>query len=292
MHKIIIILASLALILCSCQPEPITIDIPQAPPKMVISSQLVPNENTLLVAVSKNFSALKNGAPTYDSNGVNFDTTLLLTNSVVILQSNNTIDTLTEFSPGLYMSKPLDEFTLQNYTLFASHQSTGLTAWSSTSHMPNIVFDSIYPIISSYDKGNINVHYQFTDIPNQENWYLINYITGNKKDTTKSKIDVDYIASRMLNQSNNFDLITEKDFIAGKYITDKRLSRVKLGDTIAVAISNISKGYYDFLTVQKKASQLVNQIRAEVINFPTNIQGGYGFFTIHKPDIHLMELKN
>jgi hypothetical protein len=293
MKKLIILLASIIILLCACEPEPIAINVPQAPVKMVIVSQLIPNENVLLVTLSRNFSALKNGVPSYDSNGITFDSTLLLRNGTVILQSANGTDTLKELSPGIYSSQYIDELNLQNYTIHAYHSESGLSAWAQTKQMSPIVFDTIYPISNSFDgKGNASIYYSFTDLPDDNNWYLVNYIVGNKKDDTRKKTDIDYIASRMLNQSNSFDLLTEKDMKAGRYSVVKKIGNIKLGDTIGVAISNISKGYYDFLSVQKKSAQLINQIKAEVINFPTNVQNGYGFFTMHKPDIRLMELKN
>ena len=66
----------------------------------------------------------------------------------------------------------------------------------------------------------------------------------------------------------------------------------QLGDTIAVALSHISKGYYEYLTTrQRSATSLFANLLAEPVNYPTNVDRGYGFFNLHLPSVQLFILE-
>jgi hypothetical protein len=61
-------------------------------------------------------------------------------------------------------------------------------------------------------------------------------------------------------------------------------------DTMAVAITEISQGYFEFLTVQKRYGKLINQIRGEAITFPSNINRGIGYFNVNQPQVSILKI--
>ncbi|TAE46296.1 MAG: DUF4249 family protein [Bacteroidetes bacterium] len=64
------------------------------------------------------------------------------------------------------------------------------------------------------------------------------------------------------------------------------------GDTVAVALSHVSKGYYEFLSARQRSnSSIFVTLLKEPVSYSTNVTGGYGFFTLHVPAIRLFILE-
>jgi hypothetical protein len=92
-------------------------------------------------------------------------------------------------------------------------------------------------------------------------------------------------------QLEDFDLISDKTFENNLYIHTKKLkSEIQPSDTIAVTLSNISEGYFKFLTAYRKSGSLFNQITGEPIDYPTNVVNGYGYFNTYYPDVRVFDL--
>jgi hypothetical protein len=56
-------------------------------------------------------------------------------------------------------------------------------------------------------------------------------------------------------------------------------------------LASISKPYYDFLKVRSDNRFSFVEFAGEPINYPTNVQGGYGFFNLHTPDVRIFVLE-
>ncbi|CAI8351496.1 MAG: Uncharacterised protein [Cryomorphaceae bacterium] len=61
-------------------------------------------------------------------------------------------------------------------------------------------------------------------------------------------------------------------------------------DSVFVSISNISEGYYNYLNARIRSGGLFASISREPVNHPTNIIGGYGFFTTHIPSVRIVKV--
>jgi len=83
--------------------------------------------------------------------------------------------------------------------------------------------------------------------------------------------------------------LSDKEFVNGRYHAHRQIA-ANPKTLIAYTLSNISPDYYKFLTTWKTSAQLFNQLTGEPINFPTNIKGGYGFFTTTNPDVRIFDL--
>lgn len=271
----------------SCTPEPIDIEVPQAPVKPVLASQFyydsITEQNAIVFTLSKSMSALDGRRPTIDSNGFIIDYDLLIGGAQITVTLGNDEYICQEGEKGMYYAFNV---VLNNYSTCKVDvkDAAGNSILNATSiAMPEISFSSVGLITEQQNKY---VTYTIQDNPSEQNWYLVNYFTKQKQDSG-SYSDPKYIAKRLTEQKLDFDLYTDTDFKNGALQVKRYLGQSGF-DTIAVAVSSITNGYYNFLSAQKKYGLLVNQIKGEVINFPTNINNGLGYFTVHQPKLTIL----
>ncbi|MGL5892966.1 MAG: DUF4249 family protein [Bacteroidia bacterium] len=272
----------------SCRPEPIDIGVAPAPVKLVATSQIIPGQ-VMIVGLTRSFSALSEGA-NQDTIASSFTDSILVENAIVTVDHPGGTDTLFMIAPGIYVSVTVLLSNYGSYTLRAFDPATNLSITAVTQLMPTIIPDSVTPYFE-YQPGDTNlfVYYEMTDFPAEENFYVVNYYRKNSD--TSSSFDPNTYFQQGQNQLNGFDLITEADFDQnGRLSRNRELEGIGYNDTIAVTISHITKGYYEFLTAYKRSGSLINQLTGEPINFPTNVQGGYGYFNAHFPSVRIFEL--
>lgn len=290
--KYLLYILAAAIVFASCTPEAITLDVPQAPEGIAVASQLTPEEaGYFVLSLSRTFSALNNKKPYITDSSIVFPDELLVKDAQVMLTVDGIQVQLKELTPGVYYTRELLRHEYASYTLQVTDTEKGKSLSAQTCLLPLVKFDSVVVKKIPQQEKAYSIHYSFTDLPGVSNWYVVNYYTkDNRKDSLPDNpANIDYIAKRMLEQRLDFDLISQEDIVNGTYTVTKQFSNNKL-DTFAIALSNISQGYYEFLKAQKKYHTLINQIRGEVINFPTNIHDGYGYFNLHTPDVRIFDL--
>ncbi|MFY8020942.1 MAG: DUF4249 family protein [Bacteroidia bacterium] len=286
-HPGLILLLIIISQLLACKPEALDVKMPKAPEQPSIASQYG-IDGILGLVLSKSFDAGKQ-LYTADSNGIQYDSTLLLSGAIIQIKGGGQTFTLEELEPGIYASSSANLIDGENYQLDVMC-ADGKTLQASSIKQSKVSFNELSATLSANNK-NVLVKFSFNDLPGTDNYYVVNYISGNQTQQVPDKPDPEYIAKRILEQNATYDLIDESLFKAGVYKGEKTINRPSNSDTIAVALTHISKGYYQYLQAQKKAGTLFNQIRAEVVNFPSNIQNGYGYFELNEPDFHLLELE-
>jgi hypothetical protein len=286
MKQVFSILA-LALVF-GCKPDPTELEIPQAPEKIVVASQQIEG-NVLVMVFTKSFGALEHKTV---SPGSPLPEELLIQNASVQLAGGGQSISLQEISPGVYATETLTGINYASYTIQVNHPESGLSVESQAQMLPKVALDTFGVLPVAGTNNQYVLHYAFTDIPSQQNWYVVNYYTkDNARDSFPGNpLDVDYIAKRLLEQRLEFDLISEADIVNGGYQITKRFTNNQL-DTFGIALSNISQGYYEFLKAQQKYGSLTNKLRGEVVNMPTNISNGYGYFNLHTPDAHVIRIE-
>ena len=119
---------------------------------------------------------------------------------------------------------------------------------------------------------------------------MVNYFS--KLTTLGNGIDMYEIFSSGTNLLIARELISDKEFGGGTYSADFLLEDVMSNDSVAVTLSNISEEYYRYLGLREKSNNWFSQVTSEPINYPSNIVGGYGFFSTHHPDIITFELED
>lgn len=282
--KIVVIIGSLLFL--NCRPKSIDIDLPQAEKKLVISSQVIPG-SIMVVTVSRSL----------DTRGFNIDedslsqnvlNQLLVDSGTVTISYNGISDTL--FSapgvPGVFLSVTTPQILNTTYNLYAKDYNTGMEVTASAFMLPQVVLNNASAIKDTSGEFDVTtVSYDFTDPQGEDNWYMVNFYA--QKDS--SSVGGGFNLNENDNVLKETIILTDKDFSTANY-SDTYLLRDWNQDTIAVSISNISKGYYDYLSARLRSGGLFTSITREPVNHPTNIIGGYGFFTTHKPSIKIVRV--
>ena len=279
----------IVILFSNCRPKPIDIDVKPAAEKLVICSQIIPN-SVMVVGVTRSFSPLDSGGNA-DTLQNSFLDRILVQNAIVTVTHPGGTDSLYMLAPGVYASLNVLLEDYGTYTVHAKDPSTGEEVSATTELLPRERFDSIQPFKRLVDNDTAAfVHYELTDFPNSEDYYVACYY---RKSQDTSAFDINNYFSRGTNELNSFDLISDEDFDAnGKLSRDQQLFNVGMTDTIACTVSHITKGYYEFLTAYKRSSSLFNQLSGEPINYPTNVENGYGYFNAHIPDVRFFYLIN
>ncbi len=286
-HPGLILLMIILSQLLSCKPEALDVDMPQAPEKPAVAAQYG-IDGIMGLVLSRTFDA---GKQIYraDSNGIDYDSTLLLSGADVEISGEGRRFMMEELDPGIYASTEAFFEDRALYTLQVKCKD-GKSISAQSRKMPKVSFNDISIGLNENNKL-VKINYSFNDIIDAESYYVVNYISGNQQQKIPEKPDPEFIAKRILEQNASYDLIDESMFKEGVFTGEKTINRPTNSDSIGVALTHISKDYYHYLQAQKKAGTLFNQIRAEVINFPSNIQNGYGFFELNEPDFRIMELQ-
>ena len=271
-------LALILFLLNGCVPDAIDIDVKPAESRIAVSSKIIP-ASYIFVSLTKSYSPLDPITSGVDSSGLS---KFLVTNALVTVSYNNQIDTLNMFAPGIYISLNTLLSNYNTYTLNVKEPSTGLHASAVTTMLPQVQFDTVYPIVNKTPSDtSVRIKYVLRDNPNEENFYVVNYIL--KQPSNGASLD---ISSYFGNGSNkilsSFDLLSDASF-TNNTLTKETVLAVGPTDSIAVEIANITKGYYEFLTAFKRTGNILNSLETEPIHFPSNVQNGYGYFNAYYP---------
>jgi hypothetical protein len=254
MRRIIPIL----LLLCSCQ-KVVTLNLDKAPPQLVIEGNITdgPDPDTVTVMRSVNFYA---------------DNSFPAVSGATVSISDNTgvTDVLTEFSPGIYITRTLKGTPGNTYHLSVAVNDTLYTA---TSTMPQAVpFDSVtFTTNSAFRKGRITPLVNFQDPPGITNYYRFQeHIDG--VPFTK-------------------DIFVFEDRLSdGRYIQwNLRMDSAYLnvGDGLQVDMFCVDKNDYNYFFQLDKSSggggaRGAFNTDASPANPSTNLSNGaYGYFSAH-----------
>ena len=274
---IIIVMASLT----GCIPEPLPVgEIPKAQPKIVISSQMVPDQG-LVVTVTKSFGALEAGE---NSNLETVLDQIVVDDAIVTIHYQNQIDTLVNLDNGLYgtTTTEWEEGTAYELHVFATDLGE-VTATAEVSK--RVPFDDASLTLIPSGNGSdslLQIDYSLND-PVGKNYYVISV------QRYRSENDFsEYIDPRIFNH-----LIEDTEFEGQHFGNSFKIlwPRFHQGDTVALFMSSVSEEYYKFLEVQKDSEFSLVEFISEPMNYPTNVKGGYGYFNLHFPDVRLFELE-
>jgi len=261
----------------SCVPDPLPITIDQLEPAPVIWSQAVPGQS-VLVYMARTFGALEyDDTNEADSTGNDILSQVLTSNALITLTGGGQTDTLFEFTAGLYATLTANLVVGSEYTLHAFDPLLGKRIEARTQMMPTVPLDDItYSVIND---STLDVHYRFID-PVGQNYYAIHFYSRfsdplefNDPLEAGGVVQTELLSDLELNNSN-----VDRSF---------RLNNLD-GDTLYVSLNNISRTYYDYLQQRKRSGSIFVQAVAEPITFISNVEGGYGIFSLQFPDIKMV----
>ncbi len=264
----------------SCMPEPLPVDdVPVARAQIVVSSQMAPG-GLLVIALTKTFGALDINE---DSDPEEVLEQLAVSDAIVTLRSQQEIDTLTQIANGVYSASGIDLHPGETYSLHVKSASMGEVTATSTV-MEAVVFDSVAAMLTTHGNSDWpQITYSANDLSG-ENCYLL----------TVQKIQRTTFPGNIL-KTGAFTHITNDEAFDDKLFTEQFnvvSENYKAGDTIAVAIANVSEEYYDFLKLRLDNSRSIIEYLDEPVNYPSNVVGGEGFFNLYVPDVELLILSD
>lgn len=284
----LLLIASLAglSLLTSCRPDPLPIDVPQAEPRLVVASQVIPG-SVMLVALSRSFNALQ---PTDTNPGNDLLSQILVTRGRVTVSYNGVTDTLFRIAPGFYGTVTTPLTANVSYTLRAYDSTTGMEVEATTQMQPRILIDTMWVETKRRSSGDTNrlLHLRLTDPPGQQH-YMVNLYRN-----------TDFIRNTITDPAGIFNLgsgdtrtipLTDQLFDEPVHTEVINIDDYGKGDTLTCTLSTIGADYYTYL-VQKARSDRngLGNFLGEPVNFITNVRNGYGFFTAYWPASEILIL--
>lgn len=294
MNNIYILLSVCLCLFSSCIPEPVEIDIDQAEPRLVITSQMLSDE-AAIIQITRSFGALEFSESAGDTVGEELLEQIVVDSARVTISYDGGIDTLLGLGGGAYLAlgTPFNERAF--YQLMVYDSATGLQASAETEVLPRAVWDSLdYEFVfesvtllgSTFEDTLLRAYIAFEDA-SEENYYMLNSYR-------LSTLEENQANSFLLGQTGPPTQIYSDQLFGNASILRDTIdySGFAAGDTVAFAISQISRGYYDYLsTRQRSGSSFFANLLQEPVNFPSNVEGGYGFFNLHLPSAQVRILE-
>ncbi|MBT1701133.1 DUF4249 family protein [Fulvivirgaceae bacterium PWU4] len=264
----------------SCIPDPLEVrGIPEVKSQIVVSSQIVP-DRTLAVLLTRTLGALDASDETdpqalLDQIAVN--------DALVTVTGAGRKDTLEFLGNGLYGGVVIPFQPGRNYTLKVNSETMGEVK-ATTIAKPQVSFRTIRAELynSGYNDTLAQVTYGLKD-PIVQNWYMINVQEVERED----------VIDNLINPWAYTRLVSDEAFNGGEFDEQFRVfpNEYRTGDTVAVSLSNISEEYYRFMKLRIDNRFSLVEFLGEPINYPSNVEGGKGFFNLYVPDIRLFVLE-
>jgi len=275
----ILCLGIFSMIFYSCLPDPLEVEgVPKIKPEIVVSSQIL-TDQSLIVLLTKSFGALD---ASDDSDPQELLNQIAINDALVTLTGPAGIDTLIFIESGAYggLTNPLEGG--QRYVLKVTSPTMGEVS-ATTLVKPQTRFEEIDATLffNGFDDTLAQVTYGFQDLPGK-NFYMLNV----------QRLRQENIEERLLNPRAFVRLITDEAFDGQSYSENFRVFPTDFseGDTVAVYLSNISEEYYRFIKLRMDNRFSFVEFLGEPINYPSNVEGGKGFFNLYLPDIRLFRL--
>lgn len=268
--------------LIGCLPEPLPVNnIPAVDSKIVVSSQMVPDQSVAIL-LTRSFGALD---ASDDSDPVDLLNQIAINDALVVIEGTGFVDTLTLIDIGVYGSTNIPFVDEGTYTLYVDSPSMGKVS-ATTQIKTAVPFNSLEASIKDTGFDTLaTVNYSLQDIPGR-NYYMVTlqYVTAEEPPEPQD----------FLNPNIFIHLKEDEQESDGEHITDtfNALFRRDFipGDTVLIQLANVDKGYHDFLQVRKDSRFNFSDFLGEPVNYPTNVVGGMGWFTLHFPDVRVVVL--
>lgn len=276
------------ILVISCRPEPIEVELNKYEPQIVVASQVVPNY-VMMIGLTRSFTVLSNAGYQGAGDSATF-ADLLIDSALVTIESQGGVDTLFLVSPGLYGSLKKLENSGGAYHLKVIDYDLNQTATAISIMKENVALNSVITSLNVEDGDtSININLDFKDVANESNFYVLSVYSRN---SNKGVLDVNNFFDNGSNNIEYQELIEDKNKDGNIFEREINLKSVSTKDSLMVLLSNISEGYYDFLESRERSGNFLSEITNEPVNYPSNVNNGIGYFNTHYPSIRFFDLKD
>jgi hypothetical protein len=269
----------IAILVTACLPDPLEVNgIPKVKPQIVVSTQIIPDQS-LVVLLTKSFGALD---ASEDSDPIEVLNQIAVNDAFVTITGPDKVDTLTFLGNGIYGGIQLDLVPSIEYKLDVESATLGKVS-STTTVLPKVDFEEIEAQLyfDGFDDTLAEVSFVMKDLA-EKNWYLLSV----------AEVEEEDLEENLLNPGT-FSRLLDDEEMNGTYGEVFRVfpREFERGDTIAVSLSNISQEYYNFLKMRQDNRFSLVEFLGEPVNYPSNVEGGKGFFNLYTPDIEFIVLE-
>lgn len=282
MSRLIISVLVLMVMMAGCLPEPLPVnDLPELKSKIVVSSQMVPDQSVVIL-LTRSFGALD---ASDNSDPEQLLTQIAISDATVRIEGEGFADTLELIDAGVYASVAIPFVDEGYYTLYVDSPSMG-QATATTQVKTAVRFSDLSAFINDTGFDTLaRINYSLQDVQGK-NYYMINvqHISAAEPPEPQDFLNPNVFV-KLLEDTNerdgqeiteSFNAIFRRDFIPG--------------DTILVQLSNIDRQYYDFLQLRRDSRFNFSDFLGEPVNYPSNVVGGFGWFTLHFPDVRVLRV--
>ncbi len=254
--------------LVSCELFELPIKVDPADEALVISSVMI-NDETMIVTVTRSFSPLSGRS--VNSLEEDLIASLFVLDGRVLVSNSLTSDTLPALGiPGFYGGESPESAAESLIHLSVYDSTTGLSVQATAKRMEPITIDT-----ATYDR--VHRLHVWIDDPVGPNYYALHVynvpVGGDELDSLFFR-DSDLL----LHSAVFTDRVAQNGQLSRQIALDPGIA----GDSVIVVLSNIEEGYYRFLDARRRTGGLIASLANEPINAPTNITGGYGYFSAHQ----------
>ena len=272
-----------AVLMGGCLPEPLPVnDLPQLEPKIVVSSQMV-HDQSVAILLTKSFGALD---ASESSNPELLLSQIAISDAVVRIEGEGFADTLDLIDIGVYGSVAIPFVDEGWYTLYVDSPSMGKVS-AITQVKTAVRFNTLSAFINDTGFDTLaRVNYSLQDVAGK-NYYMINvqHISAEEppdpQDFLNPNVFIKLIEDQQENDgqeiSESFNAIFRRDFIPG--------------DTVMIQLANIDRQYFEFLQLRRDTRFNFSDFLGEPVNYPSNVAGGLGWFTLHFPDVRVLRVE-
>lgn len=270
---------SLILSLSACLPESLEVDgLNGVKPELVIASSILP-DTTIAIVVTRTFGALDAGP---DKDLQQIMTEIGVNDAVVTITVGGVSYQMPLYQSGIYEGSGVPIIPGQLYELHVNSPTFG-EVMASTMILHPVLFDTVSVVRESNQELDFaRVSMTFTD-PAETNFYMINVHAAAKE----------ALMDNFINPNNYIRIKDDTDF-NGSPVADKFTAwpnKFRAGDSVAVTLSNVNADYYRYLLARGERHFGLLEFFSEPVTYPSNIQGGRGFFSLQIPDVRVLVLE-
>jgi hypothetical protein len=280
MAHIFLLVMCVPVLWSGCAPDPLEVkNIPKIKSQIVVSSQIIP-DRSLLVLLTKTVGALE---ASDDSDPQQLLDQLAVNDAVVTVTGPLNSYQLMFLGNGVYGGLIIPFKNNEIYTLKVASQTLGEVT-ASTTVKPMIRFEDIKAELhpNQFDDTLAQITYSIKD-PEVANWYMINVQEVERRD----------VAINVINPRAYTKLLDDSQFNGSEYGEQFRVlfRNYRPGDSVLVSLSNINEDFYKFMKLRIDNRFSLVEFLGEPVNYPSNVEGGKGFFNLYIPDVRFFVLE-
>lgn len=267
------------ILMSACMPDPLEVDDFEVPEtRMVVSSAVLP-DSSVAVLLTRSLAALEANS---ESDPQELISEIAINDAQVTITSNGMVYHLSLLQDGVYQGVGIPLIAGTECHLKVVSKAFGQVTASTIVQAP-VYFDTVNAeaYANEHDNYWAQVTYTIEDPPHP-NYYVLNVQEAKRKDVVEDILKPDAFTRRLEDKTFNEQRFSERFRAMNEDLYP--------GDSIEVSISNVSVEYFNYVRLREENDLELAELFSEPIYYPTNIQGGYGFFNLHLTDIRVLAL--